>query len=64
MIRIGPITIMGTKTAEAYSNVVKAAWPLEQAINFDQTHDYSELMVLNLDLAGALSFAPIEDAPR
>lgn len=63
MIRLGPITIMRSSTHDAYRNVVKEAWPLEQAINFDQTHDYSELMPLMLKLSTALSYAPVEDSP-
>jgi hypothetical protein len=64
MIRLGPITIMRSSTAKAYSNVVKAAWPVHQAIWFDQTHDYSDLMLPDAVLSDALSYAPIEDAPK
>lgn len=63
MLKLGPITIMRSKTQRAYSDVVKTAWSLHQAIWFDQTHDYSELMQLDLALSEALSYAPIEDAP-
>jgi hypothetical protein len=63
MLKLGPITIMSSKTQQAYSGVVKAAWPLHQAIWFDQVHDYSELMPLDAVLSEALSHAPVEDAP-
>lgn len=63
MIRIGPITIIRSKVVDAYRGVVRAAWPLHQTIWFDQQHDYSELMPLDADLAGALSYVPAEDAP-
>jgi hypothetical protein len=64
MIRFFGITVMRSSTHDAYSDVVRAAWPLLRAINFDQNHDYSALMYLNLNLASALSYAPIEDAPK
>lgn len=63
IFRIGPITIMSTKVADAYRGVVQSAWPLHTAIWFDQVHDYSELMSLDAALSEALSYAPIEDAP-
>lgn len=64
MIRLGPITIMRSSTHDAYREVVKRAWILQQAVWYDQTHDYSELMEATTDLASALSYAPIEDAPK
>jgi hypothetical protein len=64
MIRIGPITIMRTSTADAYRGVVHAAWPLHEMIWFDQQHDYSALAEFDAALAEALSHAPVEDAPK
>jgi hypothetical protein len=64
MIRFWGIAIMRSSTHDAYSDVVRAAWPLMRTINFDQDHDYSALMYLNLNLASVLSHAPIEDAPK
>ena len=63
MWRIGPIVIARTREIEDYQDVVRAAWPLHRAIWFDQTHDYRELMPLDLDLSTALSFVPPEDEP-
>jgi hypothetical protein len=64
MIRLFGLTIMRSSTHDAYSDVVRAAWPLVWTINFDQDHDYAALMYPNLNLASALSYAPIEDAPK
>jgi hypothetical protein len=64
VIRLGPITIMRSRTHDAYRDVVKYAWLLHQAVWFDQTHDYSELIPATVELAGALSYAPVEDAPK
>lgn len=63
MLRLGPITIMRSSTHDAYRDVVKYAWVLQQAIWYDQTHDYELLMEATTNLAGALSYTPIEDAP-
>jgi hypothetical protein len=55
---------MRSQTHDNYRGVVKYAWALHQAIWFDQSHDYSGLMEADMDLSSALSYAPIEDAPK
>jgi hypothetical protein len=65
MIRLGPVTIMKSRTHDAYRDVVMYAWILQQAVWYGgEGHDYSDLQKATLDLAGALSYAPIEDAPK
>jgi len=71
MIRIGPITILRSSTAKAYSNVVKAAWPVHNMIwlygeNNTLPDGLANLPERDAALSDALSRAPMdfEDAPK
>ena len=65
MICFWGIAIMKSRTHDAYRDVVMYAWILQQAVWYGgEGHDYSDLQKPTMDLAGALSYAPVEDAPK
>lgn len=70
MLRIGPITIMSSKTHDSYRAVVTAAWLVHQTIWFFGESGteilpkgLSGLIDEDAALSKALSYVPAEDAP-
>lgn len=65
MIRIGPITIMSTKTREAYKDLANAAYRLHQTIWYADDlcfpNTQVEIRYLGTKVADAISHIPPED---
>lgn len=65
MIRIGPITIMRTRTRRAYKDLANAAYKLHQTIwhadDLCLPATQTEIKRLDAQLAGAISYTPPGD---